>query len=236
MRTSRSRKSNRVVRRYHSSQVRYLIRTQQAFYRYLRCCPQPKNDQPMPLFLTWFQTWRTRKRVQQITPEAARQRVARGAAYLDAVDPGWWQRLDAAVLELSCGQSCVLGQLHGGFAHGLSRAAVLNMGSAPRASLSPVSLGFLCVQDVAEVWQARDYALLNAAWQDEITRRRPPIQIDQLIRKDTRRMPGEPAPVQDEQAASAFLLHEKAGDAVDELRLRVDPVVDGLGIAAGAHE
>jgi len=127
--------------------------------------------------------------VRQITPEAARQRVARGAAYLDEVDPDWWQRLDAAVLELSHGQSCVLGQLHGGFEHGLSRAAILNMGSAPRASLSPVALGFLCVQGVAAEGQAHDYALLNAAWQDEIIRRRPPVKIDQLIRKDKKPIP-----------------------------------------------
>lgn len=131
-------------------------------------------------FLSWIRAWRATQHMQQITPEAARQRVARGAAYLDEVDPDWWRRLDAAVLELSHGQHCVLGQLHGGFGQGLSRAAVLNMGSAPRASLSPVALGFLCVQGVAADWQARDYALLNAAWQDEIIRRRPPVNIDQL--------------------------------------------------------
>lgn len=143
----------------------------------------------MHTLFTWLRQWHAAQRVRQITPEAARQRVARGAAYLDEVDPGWWQRLDATVLELSHGQSCVLGQLHGGFEHGLSRASILNMGSAPRASLSPVALGFLCVQGVAATWQARDYALLNAAWQDEIIRRRPPVKVGQVIRKGRKPIP-----------------------------------------------
>lgn len=139
----------------------------------------------MRLFLTWLQQWNEAQRLQQITPDAARQRVARGAAYLDEVDPGWWQRLDAAVLELSHGQSCVLGQLHGGFERGLSRSAIWNMGSAPRASLSPVALGFLCVQGVAEAEQERDYVLLNEAWQEEVIQRRPSVDIEQLIRGES---------------------------------------------------
>lgn len=125
------------------------------------------------MLLKRFRQWQQARRVRQITIEQARQRAARGAAYLDDVDPGWHERVNPATLELGDGQCCVLGQLHGGFRQGLGRSAILQLGSAPQASLSPVRLGFQCVQDVPEAWQDRDYAHLNAAWQHEIARRRP---------------------------------------------------------------
>ena len=118
-----------------------------------------------------FRQWIEARRLRRITPEQARQRVARGADYLDEEHPGWHQHIDPETLELSEGSCCVLGQLHGDFRLGLARASVLDMSSAPRANLSPVDLGFLCVQGVAEVWQAQDYRNLNQAWQDEVARR-----------------------------------------------------------------
>ena len=111
------------------------------------------------------------RRLRQITPEQARRRVARGAAYLDDEQPGWYQHIDPDTLELSEGRCCVLGQLHGDFRLGLGRASILDLSSAPRANLSPVDLGFLCVPGVAEGWQAQDYRHLNQAWQDEVARR-----------------------------------------------------------------
>ena len=112
-----------------------------------------------------------RRRRRAITPEAARQRAARGAAYLDEVDPGWYMRVDVQTMELAHASCCVLGQLHGDFRMGLSRSRLLSMGSAPRASLSPVHLGFLCVSDPDPAWQEQDYHYLNRAWQQEVRRR-----------------------------------------------------------------
>ncbi|SHK19992.1 hypothetical protein [Rhodothermus profundi] len=112
-----------------------------------------------------------RRRAVSVSWESACQRAARGAAHLDRVDPGWYRRVDVARLELADSALCVLGQRYGTFFLGLSRAGLLNLSSAPLGNRSPVDYGFLCVQDVDETLQARDYALLNQAWRVEIYRR-----------------------------------------------------------------
>ena len=122
---------------------------------------------------TNLRRWAEARRIRRITLDDARQRARRGAEYLDDVDPGWHARLDPDRLVLADGACCVLGQLHGDFRLGLGRAAIFDLSSAPRASLSPVELGFLCVQDVPPAWQDQDYALLDQAWQEEIVQRRP---------------------------------------------------------------
>jgi len=56
------------------------------------------------------------KRVKALVSwEAARQRAARGAAYLDTIEPGWYRHIDLKRLELSDGAACVLGQRYGSF-------------------------------------------------------------------------------------------------------------------------
>ncbi|WP_232798288.1 hypothetical protein [Salinibacter altiplanensis] len=115
----------------------------------------------------WWQSRRTRR----ITEERVQERVSRGAAYLDDMDPGWHRRVNAETLELEDGERCVLGQLHGGFRVGLGRSQVLSLSSAPRASLSPVAYGFKCVEGVSEAGKARDYELLTAAWREAVRRR-----------------------------------------------------------------
>ena len=39
------------------------------------------------------------------------ERVAAGAAWLDENQPGWWQRIDLATLDLASSCRCILGQL-----------------------------------------------------------------------------------------------------------------------------
>ncbi|QXD15591.1 hypothetical protein GQ464_001210 [Rhodocaloribacter litoris] len=119
-----------------------------------------------------LRNWRERRLVRRVTPAAARERAARGAAYLDAVDPGWYRRLEPDTLALADGSCCVLGQLHGEFRRGLVRAGLLDLSSAPRANLSPVRFGFHCVPFGDEALRARDYAYLDRAWREEIRRRR----------------------------------------------------------------
>jgi hypothetical protein len=115
--------------------------------------------------------WWKARQTRHITPENARERVRRGATYLDDVDPEWYRRVDAETLELADGRHCVLGQLHGEFRLGLGRSQLISLSSAPRASLSPVAYGFKCVDDVPDAWQERDYHLLNAAWTEAVRRR-----------------------------------------------------------------
>lgn len=43
--------------------------------------------------------------------DEAEQRVARGAAHLDRVVPGWEHRIDVGTLTMSCGGRCIVGQL-----------------------------------------------------------------------------------------------------------------------------
>lgn len=119
-----------------------------------------------------LQDWREARRARHITYEGARLRAGRGAAFLDGIDPVWFWRVDAEVLEMGDGCACVLGQLHGAFLTGLSRAHLLNFTSAPRPGRSPVELGFLSVPRVCEALQEQDYEYLNQAWREEIRSRR----------------------------------------------------------------
>ena len=113
------------------------------------------------------------RRLAAITLDGARARAARGADLLDDAHPGWAAHVDAGRLELADGASCVLGQLHGGYRLGLGRARILNLSSAPIASLSPVDLGFQAVGDLGEAAEALDYALLTRAWRECLRARQP---------------------------------------------------------------
>ena len=115
------------------------------------------------------------RRLAAITLDAARRRAARGAAFLDALDPGWASRVDLRRLELADGAACVLGQLHGDYRLGLGRACVLDLSSAPVASLSPVDLGFQATSGVGEAAEALDYALLTRAWREQVRERTAPL-------------------------------------------------------------
>jgi hypothetical protein len=115
--------------------------------------------------------WRQARLARKITMEEASQRVARGAAFLDEADPGWYRRVDATTLELSSGSACVLGQLHGEYRLGLGRSRLVDPSSAPLASLSPSDYGFQAVYGADAALQDRDYGYLNRAWQKEVRRR-----------------------------------------------------------------
>lgn len=109
--------------------------------------------------------------IPDVSPASARKRVERGAAYLDGVDPHWYRSVDPVTLELSDGSHCVLGQMHGDYRLGLGRAHLLNMGSGPRASLSPVAYGFQAADTGDADMDAHDYDLLTAAWAEAVRAR-----------------------------------------------------------------
>lgn len=119
----------------------------------------------------WLQDQAEARRARHITLPDARVRASRGARYLDEVAPGWADDVDLWSLDLAHGSTCVLGQLHGSFSMGLGRAGVFSLSSAPRASFSPVDLGFHCIQGVCEALQEQDYEYLNHAWHEEIEKR-----------------------------------------------------------------
>lgn len=126
----------------------------------------------MSTFVQHIRQWMQDRRARRVSYDYARTRVRRGAAYLDDVDPEWYRQIDPETLELSSGSSCVLGQLHGDFRMGLSRSQLINMSSAPRTSLSPVSYGFKCIEGVGDAVQERDYRYLNRAWRAAVLRRK----------------------------------------------------------------
>lgn len=125
----------------------------------------------MQSFIAQCRQWWQARRARRISLTYARARVQRGADYLDEFDPGWYRRVDPQTLELSSGASCILGQLHGDFRMGLSRSHLINLSSAPRASLSPVSYGFQCVSGVSDDAQEQDYEHLNQAWREAVQQR-----------------------------------------------------------------
>jgi hypothetical protein len=125
----------------------------------------------MQSLIAQLRQWWQARRARRIRLAYAQARVQRGAAYLDEFDPGWHRRVDPYTLELSSGSSCVLGQLHGDFRMGLSRSHLINLSSAPRASLSPVSYGFQCMGDVSAAAQEQDYEYLNQAWREAVQQR-----------------------------------------------------------------
>lgn len=123
------------------------------------------------MLFSWLKSLWSSQRAAHISMEDARERVERGADFLDDADPGWYRRVDAASLELGSGDSCVLGQLHGDFRLGLGRSDLINLSSAPRASLSPSAHGFQCIQGLSKEDERRDYACLTEAWQEAIAAR-----------------------------------------------------------------
>jgi hypothetical protein len=143
-----------------------------------------------------LQEWWRGRRTQRISPEQVRERVQRGAEYLDDVDPEWHRRVDSETLELGDGRHCILGQLHGEFRLGLGRSHLITMSSAPRASLSPVAYGFKCVENVPDAWQAYDYELLNEAWKEAVRTRQendPVLSDDDLVAASGDSVPEAPA-------------------------------------------
>ena len=125
---------------------------------------------PLPLMWSWIHTLISAN-APDISPTSARTRVQRGADYLDSVDPHWYRSVDPVTLELSNGSHCVLGQMHGDYRMGLGRAHLLNMGSGPRASLSPVAYGFQAADTGDADMTAHDYDLLTAAWAEAVRTR-----------------------------------------------------------------
>ncbi len=85
----------------------------------------------------------------------ATQRVSAGAKFLDSVQYAWANKIDISKLEMYDGDSCIIGQLYGGYETGLSRLGI--------SSTKAMSYGF--EDESYEV----TYTALTAAWKAYLT-------------------------------------------------------------------
>lgn len=92
-------------------------------------------------------------------------RVARGAAWLDEVQPGWERRIDLSKLELRSACRCVLGQLYGTFSES---AFFYRHGDYTYEWSESIPFGFILPlekdTDGVEYWSDAEYPRLDEAW------------------------------------------------------------------------
>ncbi len=103
-----------------------------------------------------------------ISKEEAEARVARGAAHLDHVRPGWFYEIDEGVLKLDNCNRCIVGQLAGDFYSASSRD---DLGLADG---TVYLLGFALLPEPGELF-ARGWSHLQDAWIKAIAARRFPV-------------------------------------------------------------
>lgn len=77
------------------------------------------------------------------------KRVARGATYLDKVNPLWFHKINLETLDLNSGKNCIIGQLYGTFDCTPTNGQSGYRDAFPRASSSTAdrkveSHGFVC--------------------------------------------------------------------------------------------
>lgn len=111
----------------------------------------------------------------EVRREPAGKRVARGAAWLDRVRPGWHEHISVGRLDVDSEANCVIAQLYGGsFYRGLD----VIMATRP-SRISLHTHGFLAAAPRA------DAAALNHEWRTLILRRQygpnPPGRIGRFF-------------------------------------------------------
>lgn len=100
------------------------------------------------------------------TIESPEARVARGVAFLDAIDPNWRKLIDIKKFDFISIDRCVWGQLKPRKPFGAVHAAWLNH---PETSTYPTSLGFDGVSNGEPGSIHADREALSALWLAEIT-------------------------------------------------------------------
>jgi len=125
-----------------------------------------------------------------LTNDEARARVARGAAHLDRVRPGWFNEIDEGTLSLDhCGQ-CIVGQLCGDYYRdrkrlGFTELNVVEHGVALDPAPGPLGVQWRPLQ---EAWieaiadrrfspAARIAEAANAVREDDQSTHRPPARM-----------------------------------------------------------
>lgn len=102
-----------------------------------------------------------------ISQDEARARVQRGAAHLDVVRPGWFNRIDVGTLTLSDPCGCIVGQLCGGYWLGLELLGIKHGDSYSLGVGIKRGADFMDEADVDAAWVP-----IQSAWVEAIADRR----------------------------------------------------------------
>src|SRR5215470_6720697 len=113
----------------------------------------------------WY--WRTHSREDQKMTTPLSNRVAKGAAVLDAVRPYWWREIDHKNLLMDDGCSCILGQIYGEYTKGV---LFLRQSSSLSVGRYGVVFGFSLSEAESEE-TPEEWATLEALWKEEIITR-----------------------------------------------------------------
>ena len=110
-----------------------------------------------------------------MTQSEARARVSKGALHLDQVRPGWAWQIDPGTLDLASQCFCVLGQLHGFYAKGLSQIPLNDDGNR-----LGWAYGFdITAYDYLGITEAgAAYRMLQDCWIEEIANRLLPSSVE----------------------------------------------------------
>lgn len=123
-----------------------------------------------------------------------RERVQRGAAFLDRIYPGWYRKISPSSLNLYNNDRCVLGQLFGAFGDGMGRVN-MEADTYPEAN----ELGFVTLL-LANVRTKR-------LWRKAIEARRRGDQLD--VEEEFRRVRRRPTvPARSETVARHLRLEQ----------------------------
>lgn len=120
-----------------------------------------------------------------LSVEEARVRVARGAAHLDEVRPGWWNEIDVGTLTLRDPCCCIVGQLVGGSSFSRFSADVARLfPELPTVSIATAT--FYGVDIGSGLWRFSD---LQDTWIEAIAAR---VLAHDAEGRDLRRDVSEP--------------------------------------------
>lgn len=114
--------------------------------------------------------------------ETIQETVARGAAWLDGVEPGWWDRVNLDTLHMESCKNCVLGQLGGDFRHELAklRPEFVNQQYYHACLLTRAGRKFVDAHGF-DVTDTTSYTYwtpeADKAWREEILKRRGSIVV-----------------------------------------------------------
>jgi hypothetical protein len=126
------------------------------------------------------------------TEAAIYARVAKGAAFLDAWRPGWFQKINVTTLDLSNTCLCVLGQLEGGFWEACYRLGWVQRGSVvagcrptpkgnPAHELGFNGNGIVGAPSLNSDSHQKFYRVMTDAWLKEIAVRLYPSEEPQAV-------------------------------------------------------
>lgn len=114
-----------------------------------------------------------------LSMDEARARVARGAAHLDAVRPGWANRIDVGTLMLHDPCGCIVGQLVATRCYPVG-LRVLGIGDSWRTGFDLGGETYPVEIDDISAAVLADFHILQDAWIEAIAARVVPADVPQV--------------------------------------------------------